>query len=69
MPRTLSDEDVEAIASRLAVLIQERGPLRTEPGAAYTVDQAARLVSMHPETLREKLRARIVEGKRRGGGS
>ena len=41
---------------------------RIEPDAMYVVSEAARLVGMHPETLREKLRCGIIAGKRKFGG-
>ena len=52
-----------------ADLVLVNGGGRIDPDAIYTVAQAAVLASMHPETLREKLRARILNGKRKGGGS
>lgn len=38
------------------------------PDAIYTVAEAAELLSLHPVTLRRKLRIRLVNGKRRGAG-
>lgn len=38
------------------------------PAALYTVQEAAKLVSYHPVTLRGKLRAGTVSGRRRHGG-
>lgn len=35
--------------------------------ALYTVEQAASLLSLHPVTLRKKLRCGLIPGKRRVG--
>lgn len=42
---------------------------RIEPLAVYAIRDAARLVLMHPDTLRAKLRDGVVQGNRRGGGN
>lgn len=39
-----------------------------QPDAIYTVEDAARLVGYHVVTLRNKLRAGTVQGRRRRGG-
>lgn len=41
---------------------------KIEPDALYSVELAAPLVLMHPETIREKLRIGTIQGKRKGGG-
>ena len=38
-----------------------------DPGAIYTAKEAARLISLHIDTLREKLRLGIVKGSRKLG--
>lgn len=66
MSRVLSDEDVEAIAQRVVALsIGARGAIN--PGAIYKISEAAPLVSMHPETMRQKLRLGVIGGSRRSG--
>jgi excisionase family DNA binding protein len=40
---------------------------RIEPDAIYTVNEAATLISIHPETVTKKLRQGAIAGKRRLG--
>ena len=42
-------------------------PTTIQPNQIYTVDQAATLLSMHPVTIRDKLRVGIIRGSRRIG--
>lgn len=68
MARTLSNEDVEAIAQRTAAIILAGTTTRAiEPGAIYTVNEAAFLTSMRPKTLSAKLVAGTIPASRRLG--
>ena len=40
---------------------------KIEPDALYTANEAAALVSLHPDTFRRKLRCGLIPGKRRIG--
>ncbi len=69
MTRTLSDEDVEAIAQRVAALLSAPQSKGIDPNRIYDVAEAAQLVKLHPHTLCRKLRVGFaVKGKRKGGG-
>ena len=41
---------------------------KIEPGSLYSVKHASAAVAMHPVTIRRKLRAGVIQGRRRGGG-
>jgi excisionase family DNA binding protein len=67
--RTLTDEDIEAIARRVAELIGRgaASPRTIDAGAIYSVEEAAALTAMHTDTLRRKLRTGMITGSRRTG--
>jgi hypothetical protein len=68
MARTLSDEDVEAIAQRTAAIILAGTTTRAiEPGAIYTVREAAHLAAMSPATMQQKLAKGTINASRRLG--
>lgn len=73
MARTLSDEDIEAIAQRVAAILARPAQTRPaggkaiEPDAIYTADEAAALVGLHPFTVRKKFRCGLIAGRRKLG--
>jgi hypothetical protein len=67
MSRILTDADVEAVAQRVVELLSDRDWRRIEPEAIYRVAEAARLVGLHPDTLRKRLQVGATRGSRRAG--
>lgn len=68
--RTITDADADAIAERVvAQMLAAGAPQKAAivPNAIYTVDQAAALIGLHPETVTRKLRIGRVQGTRRAG--
>lgn len=63
MARTLSDEDIEAVAQRVVALIRGKFESSIDPAAIYTTAEAAPLVRMHPKTLARKIRAGLLRAK------
>ena len=43
------------------------GSRAIEPNAIYTAAEAARLIAIHPDNMRKKLRLEIIRGSRRLG--
>jgi len=65
--RTITDADAAAIAERVAALIASPGVRAIDTNAIYTAEQASDLASLHPDTLRKKLRCGIITGERKAG--
>lgn len=65
--RILTDEDIEAIAQRVVALLDARAGAHVDADAIYTPNEAARLIAMHPVTVRRKLREGSIRGSRRSG--